>query len=240
MVSAGCTYKNLEGPVFGTRVGIYHTNSLDESLNITDGCNFAPLDQDNNPYDYRVVLSKLPHGAVEHSHVDEYLPQGVDEMVATVSRPDKARITQCFNVVESNAFPVTTSRKRGLSPVPEEATNSSASATAREEQAALQEADAHALPGERVKDDPDAEPLSDEEDISPPSDTWWPTPQQLKDLKIVHDNHGHPTASDFARIIKLGNGMPALYRWVKKHFKCDDCEANKRPRAKRPSAVPKT
>ena len=46
--------------------------------------------------------------------------------------------------------------------------------------------------------------------------------------------------ADFARMIKLGNGKPELVKWVKKHFKCDDCEANKRPRSRRPAAVPKS
>ena len=41
-------------------------------------------------------------------------------------------------------------------------------------------------------------------------------------------------------MIKLGNGKPELVRWVAKHFKCDDCEAHRKPKAKRPSAVPRS
>eukprot|EP00973_Karenia_brevis_P032962 4549720-Karenia_brevis.AAC.1 len=29
VVSSGCNYRNLEGPVFGTRVGIYYSTNLD-------------------------------------------------------------------------------------------------------------------------------------------------------------------------------------------------------------------
>jgi hypothetical protein len=100
--------------------------------------------------------------------------------------------------------------------------------------------DEHQLPGERVENDDDAAPLSDDEDIDPPSPDYHPTRQQLIDLKIAHDNSGHPTATDFARLLKLGNAKPELVRWVKKNFVCEECQANTRPRAKRPSAVPKS
>ena len=99
----------------------------------------------------------------------------------------------------------------------------------------------HTLPGEIPvpEGDMDASPFSDDE-MDPADPNFHPTAQQLVDLKIAHDNSGHPTAKDFARMIKLGNGKPELVRWVKHHFKCDDCEANKRPKSRRPSAVPKT
>jgi len=96
------------------------------------------------------------------------------------------------------------------------------------------------MPGERIEIDTDAMPLSDDDEPETTSLIFRPTAQQLKDLKIAHDNNGHPTASEFARMIKLGNGKPELVKWVKQNFKCDDCEANKRPKSRRPSAVPKT
>jgi len=97
------------------------------------------------------------------------------------------------------------------------------------------------MPGERVEIDTDAMPLSDDDDELETTDlSFQPTKQQLRDFKIAHDNCGHPSASDFARMIKLGNGKPDLVKWVKQNFKCDDCEANKRPKSRRPSAVPKT
>ena len=54
------------------------------------------------------------------------------------------------------------------------------------------------------------------------------------------ENAGHPNNQDFARILKLGNARPEVVRWVKHHFKCDDCEADRRPKARRPTAVPRT
>ena len=59
-------------------------------------------------------------------------------------------------------------------------------------------------------------------------------------MKLARSNLGHPSNNDFARTLKLGNAKPEVVRWVKRHFKCDDCEANKRPKAKRPAAIPRS
>ena len=83
-----------------------------------------------------------------------------------------------------------------------------------------------------------------EEDLVPepktPKDDFEPTEQQKKDLQIAHENCGHPTAKDFARLLRRGNARPEIASWVAKHFKCPTCESNQRPKARRPTAVPKT
>jgi len=96
------------------------------------------------------------------------------------------------------------------------------------------------LPEERIADDPNADPIDDDLDFGKLDEQFKPTSQQIKDLKIAHDNCGHPTNRDFARMIKLGNGKPEIARWVAQHFKCDDCQAHRPPKAKRPSAVPRS
>ena len=51
--------------------------------------------------------------------------------------------------------------------------------------------------------DENAEPGSDDEDQEPPPTVeFTPTEQQLRDLKIAHDNVGHPSHADFARLDK--------------------------------------
>ena len=74
----------------------------------------------------------------------------------------------------------------------------------------------------------------------PPTPGWWPNAQELSDLKITHDSAGHPTNADFAKLLRRGNAKPEVASWVRKHFSCPDCEANKRPHARRPAATPKT
>ena len=60
------------------------------------------------------------------------------------------------------------------------------------------------------------------------------------DLQIAHENAGHPSAKDFARLLRRGNAKPLVAAWVAKHFRCPACESNRRPKARRPTAVPKT
>ena len=92
------------------------------------------------------------------------------------------------------------------------------------------------LPEERVERDPNAEPASDEEDLSPQSEDWQPSAAQLADLKLALADNGHPSNADPARMLKLGHARREVVRCVRQEFKWDGCETNKKPRAKRPSA----
>ena len=60
------------------------------------------------------------------------------------------------------------------------------------------------MPEERDQDE-NAEPDSDEEDYPELNNTFTPNGQQLRDLKIAHDNSGHPSNADFARLLRRGN-----------------------------------
>ena len=69
---------------------------------------------------------------------------------------------------------------------------------------------------------------------------WDPTQEQKPDLNFAHDNSGHPSRADFARLLRRGNVDPKAARWVKKSFSCEICEANKRPAPRRPVAIPES
>ena len=86
------------------------------------------------------------------------------------------------------------------------------------------------------EDEPDENDMDEigESDDEIPDLDFTPTVDQLRDLKIAHDNSGHPTNVDFCRMLRLGNCRPDVVKWVKKNFKCDGCEANKRPESRRP------
>ena len=96
------------------------------------------------------------------------------------------------------------------------------------------------LPEVAIEDEDEVPPDDDEQDEHIPPPDYWPTEQEMRDLKITHDNAGHPTNQDFARLLRRGHARPEVANWVRKHFKCPDCEANKRPSARRPAAVPRT
>ena len=267
VVSAGSPYKDLEGPVFGTRVGIYSLGALDHRIQGTG--NVTDPDLEDAPF--RVVLYRLHHGIVESSNADDH-PTADQSMVTTVPHCLKQPLLLAS---EPTAVQRMGSRVRKQEPVhafpalsapmpsiPEMDVDSSAveragdtarsdndavldrldARAAQEQGAALNEMEDHLLPWEqdRNEEDRDATPLGDEEEVETPSPDFWPTKAQLVDLKIAHDNNGHPTATDFARMIRLGNGKPELVKWVKHHFRCDDCEAHRKPKARRPSAVPRS
>ena len=102
-------------------------------------------------------------------------------------------------------------------------------------------APAQELPEEKIEDE-NADPEDDveEDEAVPDMPAYTPDEQTLKDLKFAHDNSGHPTNADFARMLRLGNAKPEVVKWVRKNFHCPDCAANKRPYARRLAAVPKT
>ena len=192
VVSAETKYRSLEGPVFGTRVGIVQQESQ------------------------QVILYRCPEGAAESSWDDDDLIATVPAAVSKAikrkldPRPDKRPETVCLP----------------LEAIPEEV----------EPPEAKQE-----LPEERLDEDPNAEPEdSDDEEYDPNPPAWTPTAQELRDLKIAHDNSGHPSNADFARLIRRGNGKPEIAAWVRKNFSCEECLAERRPKARRPSAIPKT
>eukprot|EP00973_Karenia_brevis_P023966 3303617-Karenia_brevis.AAC.1 len=54
-------------------------------------------------------------------------------------------------------------------------------------------------PEERIEDDPDADPGSEDEYENQQNMSWQPSAAQLADLKLAHANNGHPSNSHFAR-----------------------------------------
>ena len=89
------------------------------------------------------------------------------------------------------------------------------------------------------EDDLDVDVIGDSDDDIP-DETWEPSKEQRRDLEFAHDNSGHPSKADFARLLRRGNVDPKVVRWVKKNFRCETCEAHKRPSSRRPVAVPRT
>ena len=69
---------------------------------------------------------------------------------------------------------------------------------------------------------------------------YHPTAQELKDIKLAHDNCGHPQNVDYVRMLRFGGVRPEVCDWVRDHFRCDECEGHKLPKARRPTAVPRS
>ena len=93
---------------------------------------------------------------------------------------------------------------------------------------------------EEEPEEANLEPDVDDSDAEREPVGFEPTPTQRKDLQLAHENAGHPSAKDFARMLRRGSCKPEIASWVAKHFKCPECESNRRPKARRPTAVPKS
>ena len=187
---------------------------------------------------YFLHLFQCPSGADLESQVDD------SDQIVTLPKPCKKQLVDSLN--GSSNYPVAGTKgvKRSLlGPIPEDSPVSDPSLQAGDVTTAEPkgEEDPPDFP-EELEGEDNADPDEDEEvENTPPGAVEWePSPDQLRDLKIAHDNSGHPNNQDFARLLRRGNARPEVARWVRKHFKCAECEAHQRPKARRPAAVPKT
>ena len=81
---------------------------------------------------------------------------------------------------------------------------------------------------------------SEEEGVRVPDNEYQPSEEDQRDIKKVHDNSGHPRTDDFVRLLRRGGARSEVVSWVKKHFRCEQCEAHKLPKIRRPTAIPKS
>lgn len=86
--------------------------------------------------------------------------------------------------------------------------------------------------------DPEAKNLRDEKPTLAESE-WLPSREQLSTFHRAHSYMSHPTTCSFARVLRLGDAKPEVWRLVEKTFVCPDCQAETRLHARNPSAVPK-
>ena len=225
-------YRSLEGPVFGDRVGIYYAESYEGLWQ----------KHDDPAANYRFIVYRNPIGAEECGQ--EYGDGAAD--FVTLPRGVLRELQQTLGVEPSLTISSEgdSERKRNKKEPP--VRNSSGGTFPMEmipeEPVCDAEPSALDLPGERIDEDPNAEPVDSDEEESrvPLVDGWQPATAQLRDLKIAHDNAGHPSNQDFSRLIRRGNGKPEVAAWVRRHFKCEQCDAQRQPKARRPAAVPKT
>ena len=66
-----------------------------------------------------------------------------------------------------------------------------------------------------------------------------PSPAQQRQLLRAHVNLGHPSIGEFCRALRNGRCRRGVVRWVKRYFKCPECEARPMPRTRPAAALPK-
>ena len=219
VVTHGSLYKPIDGPVFGARVATYNKTFTAPTLFATSVADEAekvslyarwPADGVR----CKIMVYHAIDGAFEGSS------ENSSEYVVTVPREVKDKISQHHKPQhqESLSLPLI-----GMDSIPEDA-----------------EADQPDSYGPANEDDPEWVEDLDELDADVQERDFHPTDKQLRELKLAHDNMGHPTNADFARLLRRGNAKPEVAAWVRRNFQCDECQAHRFPKAKRPSAVPRS
>ena len=66
-----------------------------------------------------------------------------------------------------------------------------------------------------------------------------PSPAQQRQLLRAHVNLEHPPIGEFCRALRNGRCRRGVVRWVKRYFKCPECEARPMPRTRPAAALPK-
>eukprot|EP00439_Symbiodinium_sp_Y106_P027607 s1170_g3.t1 len=67
-----------------------------------------------------------------------------------------------------------------------------------------------------------------------------PSREQKDALQRIHQNLGHPDAATLARTLRVGGAPEYLWKWAKQHCRCPACVSGARPKAPRPTAVPRS
>ena len=65
------------------------------------------------------------------------------------------------------------------------------------------------------------------------------TAADKRKIKKLHQNLGHPSQPDFIRALRMARARSEVIRYVKEEFRCDLCDAHQKPKAARPSTIPK-
>ena len=81
-------------------------------------------------------------------------------------------------------------------------------------------------PDEAAETPEEPDQLPEPEDT--PLDDEAPNRDQVRILRRIHVNLGHPTKEEILRALRLGRARPGVLRWVKSEFRCPECEANRK------------
>ena len=66
-----------------------------------------------------------------------------------------------------------------------------------------------------------------------------PSPSQQRQVLRARVNLGHPAIREFCRALRNGRCRRGVVKWVKRYFKCPECEARPMPRTRPAAALPK-
>lgn len=99
----------------------------------------------------------------------------------------------------------------------------------------LDDEEEDALDQQRLPDEVEEEPRKDETISS-----YEPTVQEKQVVLKLRKGVGHPQMPELIRLMRAARVRGEIVQWAAKHFKCEACAANPRPKTVRPVSMPRT
>ena len=91
-----------------------------------------------------------------------------------------------------------------------------------------------------VRNDEEREEDSGLEEEEQPAEYQLPTEMQIKMVNQYHRNLGHPSRREFLKVLKAAHAKPAVLEYVRREYRCADCDAHTKPQPSRKAAIPRT
>ena len=91
-----------------------------------------------------------------------------------------------------------------------------------------------------VRNDDEQQEDSGLDEDEPPADHQRPTETQIKMVNQYHRNLGHPSRREFLKVLMAAHAKPAVLEYVRREYRCADCDAPTKPQPSRKAAIPRT
>ena len=91
-----------------------------------------------------------------------------------------------------------------------------------------------------VRNDDEQEEDSGLDEDEPPADHQRLTETQIKMVNQYHRNLGHPSRREFLKVLKAAHAKPVVLEYVRREYRCADCDAHTKPQPSRKAAIPRT
>ena len=91
-----------------------------------------------------------------------------------------------------------------------------------------------------VRKDEEQEEDSGLDENEQPAEHQYPTETQIKMVNQYHRNLGHPSSREFLKVLKAAHAKPPVREYVRREYRCADCDAHAKPQPSRKAAIPRT
>ena len=91
-----------------------------------------------------------------------------------------------------------------------------------------------------VRNDDEQEEDSGLDEDEQPAEHQRPTETQIKMVNQYHRNLGRPWRREFLKVLKAAHAKPVVLEYVRREYRCADCDAHTKPQPSRKGAIPRT